>query len=132
MKKWLFLLCFASFFNFTNAQANKKDVKTLLEVSGFTESYTSVIDQMAEQLPKEDKEAFKKDVQFYLDKLINSAVDKYAAAFSQAEVLKLIEFYKSPLAIKLVKETSKISNAISEEIEDNQSELQSIIMKYFM
>nr|WP_297307314.1 DUF2059 domain-containing protein [uncultured Flavobacterium sp.] len=132
MKKWLLLLLVLNSYLITSAQANKKDVRILLEVSGLTDNYSRVINELAEQIPEESKEDFKKDVQFFVDRQINSAIEKYAAVFSQDEILKLIEFYKSPLGIKLLKETSKINNAISDELEENQPELQSIIMKYFM
>lgn len=132
MKKTILVFVLFGAFFLTNAQANKKDVKVLLEVSGVTSKYQSIVNQFSEQLPKESQANFKKDVQIYIDKLINKEVEQYAAAFSQDEVIKLIDFYKSPLGIKLLQKTSEIDNTIEQEIDDNQAELQSVIMKYFM
>ena len=132
MKKiFLFFLLFGTSM-ISNAQANKKDVKILLEVSGVTTKYQLIVDQFSEQLPKESQLNFKKDVQVYIDKLINKEIDQYASAFSQDEILKLIEFYKSPLGIKLVEESNKINILIEEEFDNSQTELQGVIMKYFM
>ena len=127
----LVLFLFGALF-VSHAQANKKDVKNLLEVSGVTSKYELIVDQFSDQLPKESQANFKKDVQIYIDKLINKEVEQYAAAFSQDEILKLIEFYKSPLGIKLLQKTSEIDNTLEQEIDNNQAELQSVIMKYFM
>lgn len=131
MKKLLFItLCFLSATNIF-AQANKKDVKYMLEVSGTTAKYQEVVDQFSEQIPEALRGQFKKDIQFFIDKQIDIEVEKYAAAFSQDEILKIIEFYKSPLGIKLLKESNTINEAMLLGIENNQSELQGIILKYF-
>lgn len=132
MKKTILVFVLFGALFIAHAQANKKDVKNLLEVSGVTSKYELIVDQFSDQLPKESQANFKKDVQIYIDKLINKEVEQYAAAFSQDEILKLIEFYKSPLGIKLLQKTSEIDNTLEQEVENNQAELQSVIMKYFM
>lgn len=132
MKKTILVFVLLGNLFVAHAQANKKDVKNLLEVSGVTSKYELIVDQFSDQLPKESQANFKKDVQIYIDKLINKEVEQYAAAFSQDEILKLIEFYKSPLGIKLLQKTSEIDNTLEQEIDNNQAELQSVIMKYFM
>lgn len=132
MKKVILVFVLFGALFITHAQANKKDVKILLEVSGVTSKYNLIVDQFTDQLPKESQSNFKKDVQIYIDRLINKEVDQYAASFTQDEVMKLIAFYKSPLGIKLLQKTTEIGNALDQEIDNNQSELQSIIMKYFM
>ena len=132
MKKTILVFILLGTLFVSHAQANKKDVKNLLEVSGVTSKYELIVNQFSDQLPKESQANFKKDVQIYIDKLINKEVEQYAAAFSQDEILKLIEFYKSPLGIKLLQKTSEIDNTLEQEIDNNQAELQSVIMKYFM
>lgn len=132
MKKTILVFVLLGNLFVSHAQANKKDVKNLLEVSGVTSKYELIVNQFSDQLPKESQANFKKDVQIYIDKLINKEVEQYAAAFSQDEILKLIEFYKSPLVIKLLQKTSEIDNTLEQEIDNNQAELQSVIMKYFM
>lgn len=115
-----------------SAQANKKDVKTFLEVSGAFIKYQTVVDKFTEQLPEESRDSFKKDVQSYLDRLINNEVNLYAASFTQDEILKLIEFYKSPLGIKLIQKTNEINSLSQQETNKIQRDLEGIIMKYFM
>ena len=132
MKKTILVFVLLGALFVSHAQANKKDVKNLLDVSGVTSKYELIVNQFSDQLPKESQANFKKDVQIYIDKLINKEVEQYAAAFSQDEILKLIEFYKSPLGIKLLQKTSEIDNTLEQEIDNNQAELQSVIMKYFM
>lgn len=132
MKKHLVLLLLIFVPNLISAQANKQDVKKLLEVSGFSEKYTSLIDQLADNLSEDDQESFKKDVQGYLDKIIKKQIDAYASSFSQDEVLKLIEFYKSPLGIKLKEKSELIDEQTLLELNKTQYELQGILMKYMM
>lgn len=115
-----------------SAQANKQDVKKLLEVSGFSDKYTTIINQLAENLSEEDQDNFKKDIQNYLDKIIKKQIDAYASSFSQDEVLKLIEFYKSPLGVKLKEKSEEIDNQTLLELSKTQYELQGILMKYMM
>jgi len=118
--------------NLVTAQANKQDVKKLLEVSGFSNKYIALVDQLAINLAEDDKENFKKDVQFYLDKIIKTQIDAYASSFSQDEILKLIEFYKSPLGIKLMQKSEVINEQTLLELSKTQNELQGILMKYMM
>lgn len=132
MKNFLFVSFFYFILFGAFGQANKKDAKLLLEVSGLSEKYQNVIDQFSDQLPEESRAEFKKDIQSYINKQINLEADMYASSFSQDEILKLIEFYKSPLGIKLIQKSNVINNIMLKEIEKNQSELQGILMKYFM
>ena len=132
MKKIYLLILMLLMSNLVTAQANKQDVKKLLEVSGFSNKYIALVDQLAINLAEDDKENFKKDVQFYLDKIIKTQIDAYASSFSQDEILKLIEFYKSPLGIKLMQKSEVINEQTLLELSKTQNELQGILMKYMM
>jgi len=132
MKKYFAVIFLVLVSNLVSAQANKQDVKKLLEVSGFSNKYIALVDQLAINLAEDDQESFKKDVQGYLDKIIKKQIDAYASSFSQDEVLKLIEFYKSPLGIKLKENTELIDEQTLLELSKTQNELQGILMKYMM
>ncbi|WP_177760970.1 DUF2059 domain-containing protein [Flavobacterium sp. I3-2] len=132
MKKLLVLFFFIFTPTLISAQANKQDVKKLLEVSGFSDKYSVIINQLADNLSEDDQDSFKKDVQNYLDKIIKKQIDAYASSFSQDEVLKLIEFYKSPLGIKLKEKSELIDEQTLLELSKTQYELQGILMKYMM
>ena len=61
----------------THAQANKQDVKTFLELSGNSTKYDEILEQVAEQLSEDKREAFKKDLQGFIDRIIKNDIEKY-------------------------------------------------------
>lgn len=132
MKKILFTLIFLGTSFLSQAQANKQDVKTFLELSGHSSKYNDLLVQVSEQLTVDKREAFKKDLAGFIERIIKNDVEKYAAEFSQDEIVKLIEFYKSPLGKKLVLKNDELSGAANDEAQENKMELQGIIMKYMM
>ena len=58
----------------THAQANKQDVKTFLELSGNSTKYDEILEQVAEQLSEDKREAFKKDLQGFIDRIIKNDI----------------------------------------------------------
>lgn len=95
----------------------EKDILKLMEVSGSAASYDLVYDQMVSQfkmmkpnVPQltwdmAKKEVFDKEI-VYLKK---DLIPVYAKNFTPEEVKQLIAFYTSPLGLKLVGGTTKIS-----------------------
>lgn len=132
MKKFFLTLVVLGNILFSQAQANKEDVRKLLELNGSFDVYENIVDQFKNQLSDSKQIAFKKDIQLFVDKISVNDVNRYAAAFSQDEILKLIEFYKSPLGKKLVEKNRRFLKTSNEEAHQNYNELQGIIMKYMM
>jgi len=132
MKKVFIVLFFVHFSICSHAQANKQDVKIFLELSGKFSLYNEMANQFAKQLADSKREAFKKDINVFIERISNRDVDRYAAAFSQDEIVKLIEFYKSPLGKKMIEKNVEFNKASVEEANQNDIELQGIIMKYMM
>lgn len=120
-------VCFLS-----NAQANKNDVKTFLELNGNFDGYKELIEQFSDQLSDSKRESFKKDTKIFIEQIAKADIDRYAAVFSQDEILKLIEFYRSPLGRKLVEKNKELMRVSASEIQNNYKELQGIVMKYMM
>lgn len=120
-------VCFLS-----NAQANKNDVKTFLELNGNFDGYQELIEQFSDQLSDSKRESFKKDTNIFIEQIAKADIDRYAAVFSQDEILKLIEFYRSPLGRKLVEKNKELMRVSASEIQNNYKELQGIVMKYMM
>lgn len=132
MKK-IYLFLFVCALPFTGwSQANKEDVRKLLLMNGAATKYDAYLSRFSESLPESKRESFKKDSQVFINKYLEQEVKFYSNEFSQDEVLKLIEFYKSPLGIKYVQKAKEIENLNIENAQQNQLELQGIIMKYMM
>jgi len=119
MYKILFFvgLCLASYVCHAQQTETEKDILRLMEVNGSTANYDLVYDQMVSQfkmmkpnVPQLTWDMAKKDV---FDKEImylkKDLIPVYAKNFTPEEVKQLIAFYTSPLGLKLVDGTTKIS-----------------------
>lgn len=119
MYKILFLigLCLATYVCQAQQTDTEKDILKLMDVSGSAASYDLVYDQMVSQfkmmkpnVPQltwdlAKKEVFDKEIVY----LKRDLIPVYAKNFTPDEVKQLIAFYSSPLGLKLVDGTTKIS-----------------------
>ena len=132
MKKVITILAFVLIGSFANAQANKADVKGLLELTGVTKKYETLLNQVAEQINESSRADFKKDMEGFIQRSNQKMVAFYASKLSQDEVVKLTEFFKSPLGKKYTETVLAQETLSPQESEELQLELQGIIMKYMM
>lgn len=132
MKKGLLILMLSLFAATASAQANRDDVRRLIQINGAVNKYDVLIDRFSASLTESKREAFKKDVREFINKYIETEVKFYANEFSQDEILKLIEFYKSPLGVKYIEKSKEITESNLENAQKTEKELQGIIMKYMM
>lgn len=129
MKKWVILG--ALLFSFSmNAQSNKEDVKTFIEISGLANRYDELIERVSKQVSLTKQEDFKKDLTYFKTKMVNEMVVFYATKFSQSEIQALIEMYKSPLGKKLVAANTEFSGNFTSREQEFQREIGRLIMKY--
>jgi hypothetical protein len=91
------------------ANADEKDIRRLLEVSGTAKLSEQMFDQMVismsqnmRDIPPEFWEGFRKEVD--LNELLDKIVPVYSKHFTPDEVKQLIQFYESPVGRKLVQE----------------------------
>ncbi len=119
MYKIIFIvgLCLAMLVSKAQQSEQEKDILKLMEVSGSAASYDLVYQQMVTQfkmmkpdVPQATWDQVKQDV---FDKEIGylkkDLIPVYAKNFTADEVKQLIAFYTSPLGLKLVDGTTKIS-----------------------
>lgn len=132
MKKGLLLSLFVLCTWGMAAQANRDDVRKLIQINGTANKYDILIDRFSASLTESKRDAFKKDVREFINKYIETEVKFYANEFSQDEILKLIEFYKSPLGTKYIEKSKEITESNMENAQKTEKELQGIIMKYMM
>ena len=132
MKRNLFLLFIGLLSLCASAQANREDVRKLLQVNGTANKYDALINRFSASLTESKRDAFRKDVKEFINRYIESEVKFYANEFSQDEILKLIEFYRSPLGTKYIEKSKEITENNVENAQKTEMELQGIIMKYMM
>lgn len=113
-----------------NAQSNKEDVKTFVEISGAANRYDELIERVSKQVSLSKQDDFKKDLTYFKTKMVNEMIVFYAAKFSQSEIEALIEMYKSPLGKKLVAAHSEFSENYAFREQEFQREIGRLIMKY--
>jgi len=132
MKKYLLFFALIVTSYHAAAQANKEDVRVLLEVSGIINPYQNIVNQIEEQISEDKRAAFKKDMQGLLTRVRNKQIDDYSKVLTQDEVVRLTEFFKSSLGASFVKKKAQIDLNNMEQDEAINLELQGIIMKYMM
>lgn len=132
MKKYLLFFALMVTSYHAAAQANKEDVRVLLEVSGIINPYQNIVNQIEEQISEDKRAAFKKDMQGLLTRVRNKQIDDYSRVLTQDEVVRLTEFFKSSLGTSFVKKKAQIDLNNMEQDEAIDLELQGIIMKYMM
>ncbi len=132
MKRNLLLLFVSLLSLCASAQANREDVRKLLQINGTANKYDVLINRFSASLTESKRDAFRKDVKEFINRYIESEVKFYANEFSQDEILKLIEFYRSPLGAKYIEKSREITENNIENAQKTEMELQGIIMKYMM
>jgi len=132
MRKYLLLFALVCVSLKSEAQANREDVRMLLDVSGIVNPYQEIVKQIEEQVSADKRPAFKKDMQGLLTKVRNKQIDDYSKSLTQDEVIKLTEFFKSSLGANFVKKKAQIDINDLQESQDIELELQGVIMKYMM
>ncbi len=119
MYKIIFIigLCLATLASKAQQTEQEKDILKLMEVNGSAASYDLVYQQMVQQFKmmksgvaqsvwdSAKTDVFDKEI-VYLKK---DLIPVYAKNFTPEEVKQLIAFYTSPLGMKLVDGTTKIS-----------------------
>ena len=72
------------------------------------------------------------DANRIVQQFVEVQVKNYAAEFSQNEVLKLVDFYQSPLGKKYVQKNIEANSNRHAELQNFEIEIQGLAMKYMM
>lgn len=128
------LLLFLLLFSVTVAmgQANRNDVRKLLDLDGTVQKYTNLVSRFGKQLPSDRRKEFMADANRIVQQFVEVQVKNYAAEFSQNEVLKLVDFYQSPLGKKYVQKNIEANSNRHAELQNFEIEIQGLAMKYMM
>lgn len=128
------LLLFLLLFSVTAAmgQANRNDVRKLLDLDGTVQKYTNLVSRFGKQLPSDRRKEFMTDANRIVQQFVEVQVKNYAAEFSQNEVLKLVDFYQSPLGKKYVQKNIEANSNRHAELQNFEIEIQGLAMKYMM
>lgn len=128
------LLLFLLLFSVTAAmgQANRNDVRKLLDLDGTVQKYTNLVSRFGKQLPSDRRKEFMADANRIVQQFVEVQVKNYAAEFSQNEVLKLVDFYQSPLGKKYVQKNIEANSNRHVELQNFEIEIQGLAMKYMM
>jgi len=128
------LLLFLLLFSVTAAmgQANRNDVRKLLDLDGTVQKYTNLVSRFGKQLPSDRRKEFMADANRIVQQFVEVQVKNYAAEFSQNEVLKLVDFYQSPLGKKYVQKNIEANSNRHAELQNFEIEIQGLAMKYMM
>ena len=128
------LLLFLLLFSVTAAmgQANRNDVRKLLDLDGTVQKYTNLVWRFGKQLPSDRRKEFMADANRIVQQFVEVQVKNYAAEFSQNEVLKLVDFYQSPLGKKYVQKNIEANSNRHAELQNFEIEIQGLAMKYMM
>lgn len=132
MKRIIYPFIFLLFAVNGFSQANKADVRQLVELSGELQEFYSITEQLSKQLSIENRENFKKDMNPLIEKQKNKLIAYYAQNLSQDEVMNLIEFYQSPLGKKHLMIRQNYEVILSNKANVFKEEMQGVIMKYMM
>lgn len=132
MKKNVLLFLFLFSVTSAMAQANRNDVRKLLDLDGTVQKYTNLVYRFGKQLPTDKKKNFMADANRVIHQFVEVQVKNYAAEFTQNEVLKLIEFYQSPLGKKYVQKSVETNSNRHAELQNFEIEIQGLAMKYMM
>jgi hypothetical protein len=133
MKK-IFILAVVLFsvqFSFSQNDDFKADVMKLIEKSGASGSMASAKKQIFNMIPEKNLQSFSKEFDATLPKLYEKIALIYMEIYSPVEIKDLLQFYETPIGIKMAANTGLImekSMVIGSQW--GQEELQAIIAKY--
>lgn len=118
---------------FVSAQSAdfKKDAVEALKLSGATANFTVYAEAIMSQISDEIKKAeFKKEFDATLPSLYDKMADSFVKNYTHEDIKKMIEFYNSPLGLKIQKNTPIILKDQGAAMEEWGGKLQGIVMKY--
>ncbi|PHS64790.1 MAG: hypothetical protein COB12_07690 [Flavobacterium sp.] len=126
----IFFTVLISFFLSANAQVDafQKDIVTFININGTRQLYDNSQDEITEKLknqivkkeiPTKEWKKFKnKNKKENLDKLVNDLAFAYRNQFSHDDVKKMMVFYKTEAAQKLINDKSSLTEEDDKVIDD--------------
>lgn len=108
----------------------KKDAIETIKISGAAAGITAVLEPIMEQMPEEKRADFKKEFEAALPSLYENMADTMMKYYSHDDIKKMLEFYNSPLGLKMQKNAQQITKDQMKAGEEWGMQLQGLLMKY--
>ena len=117
---------------FVSAQSAdiKKDAIEAIKISGAAAGITAVLEPIMEQMPEEKRADFKKEFEAALPSLYENMADTMMKYYSHDDIKKMLEFYNSPVGLKMQKNAQQITKDQMKAGEEWGMQLQGLLMKY--
>ncbi|RRA94683.1 DUF2059 domain-containing protein [Paenimyroides viscosum] len=117
---------------FVSAQSAdiKKDAIEAIKISGAAAGITAVLEPIMEQMPEEKRADFKKEFEAALPSLYESMANSMIKYYSHDDIKKMLEFYNSPVGLKMQKNAKQITKDQMKAGEEWGMQLQGLLMKY--
>lgn len=87
----------------------KKDAIETIKISGAAAGITAVLEPIMEQMPEEKRADFKKEFEAALPSLYENMADTMMKYYSHDDIKKMLEFYNSPVGLKMQKNAQQIT-----------------------
>ncbi|MDN3593633.1 DUF2059 domain-containing protein [Zunongwangia endophytica] len=133
MKKLIFILCFilgtSAFAQQTEGDSFQKKAVKLIELTS-GQQFEIISEPIVNQIPEENREAFKKDLNESLNGLYVKLAEIYREEFTEAEIDEILAFYDTPVGKKMVETTPKVMEKAMTVGQQWGVELQGIMSKY--
>lgn len=108
----------------------KKDAIETIKISGAAAGITAVLEPIMEQMPEEKRADFKKEFEAALPSLYENMADTMMKYYSHDDIKKMLEFYNSPVGLKMQKNAQQITKDQMKAGEEWGMQLQGLLMKY--
>lgn len=117
---------------FASAQSAdfKKDAIETIKISGAAAGITAVLEPIMEQMPEEKRADFKKEFEAALPSLYENMAETMMKYYSHDDIKKMLEFYNSPVGLKMQKNANQITKDQMKAGEEWGMQLQGLLMKY--
>lgn len=131
MRKLLITAGLLFAFQIGTAQNYKEDTIKALKMSGAAAGITAVLEPIIEQIPEERRAEFNKDIEALLPSLYNQMAESMMKYYTHDDILKMLEFYHSPVGEKMQKHAKELTKDHIKAGENWGLQLREILNKYF-
>lgn len=116
--------------SFSQEKASREDVLKVIEKSGASGQINAAKKQVLGMIPKDKQAAFIVEFDVLIKKVNENTVDVYLQEYTKEDIKAILDFYDSPIGIKMTQKAEVIASKSQAVIADLQAEMQAMLMKY--
>ena len=116
--------------SFSQEKASREDVLKVIEKSGASGQINAAKKQVLGMIPKDKQAAFIVEFDVLIKKVNENTVDVYLQEYTKEDIKAMLDFYDSPVGIKMTQKAEVIASKSQAVIADLQAEMQAMLMKY--